>query len=156
MKNNDLTPSIRSNSGSGRRGGGGDSRVVFVEVCAERQFTTKGDGSWVAYLLVADIPWLGPYIQDVETHVFGANFSGAGNFKYRVTGQKSYDAREWANFSTALLGQQTATGYVISSTPHSDRTDYGLHIRIQVEVSDTGAAKEIGTLSVTLAIRLWQ
>lgn len=147
-----LASSVRSSSSS--RSSSTDARVVFVEVCSERQFTTKGDGSWVTYLLVPDLAHLGPYIQDIETHVFGSNFSN--NFKYKVTGEKSYDARTWSSFTTELLSSQTGAGYVIPTSPHSDRTDYGLHIRISVQVSDTSAAKEIGTLSVMLAIRLWQ
>lgn len=132
---------------------GGNDRVLFLELCRDQLFTTAGGAGYVAHLLVNAPPGLPPYIQDIVGHAYGRAFSS--NFKYKVTGDKSYDGMDWTAFNTTVLTEQTSGGTKISSTPHSDRSDYGLHIRFRVEVNDTGS-RESGVLSVVLAIRLWQ
>lgn len=94
---------------------------------------------------------LGPHIQDIVVHALGRAFST--NFGYKVTAERSYDGETWTAFSADILSAQTTTGYKLSSA-YSTRGDLGLMIRFRVEVND-GGAKEVGTLSITAAIRLW-
>ena len=95
---------------------------------------------------------IGPSIQDIVIHVLGRTFSS--NFKYKVTAERSYDGETWTAFAADVLNEQTTVGYKISSA-YSTRTDLGLMIRFLISVSDTGS-KEIGTLSVSVSIRLYQ
>lgn len=127
-------------------------RVLTLELCRERQFTTTGGGGsvWTTHVLVSDLAGVGPAIEDIVVHIYGRGFST--NFTYRIIAQKSYDGVDWSAFASALVASTTASGNTISSA-YSTRTDFGLHIRFIVEVTDVGA-KEIGCLSISLAIRL--
>ena len=136
-------------------GGGGNSslpRVLTLELCRERQFTTTGAGgaTFTTHVLASDLAGIGPAIEDIVVHIYGRGFSA--NFTYRITAQKSYDGVDWTNFSAALLAATTASGNQISNA-YTTRIDFALHLRFLVEVTDTGA-KEVGCLSVSLAIRL--
>lgn len=129
-----------------------DARVITVEICEELTFTSAGTGAYVSKPIDPVLDGLGPEIQDLVVHVLGRAFSA--NFKYKVTAERSYDGEVWTAFAAELLSEQTTTGYKTSSA-YSTRTDFGLLIRFKVETSDAGA-KEIGTLSITVAIRLFQ
>lgn len=125
---------------------------MTVVLCEEETFTTTGAGAtYVARPVGPVLDGLGPYIQDIVVHAYGRAFSTG--FGYKVTAERSYDGETWTPFSADLLSAQTATGYRPLSA-YSTRGDFGLMIRFKVEVND-GGAKEIGTLSITVAIRLW-
>lgn len=126
--------------------------MIVIELCSEEQFTSNGTSTYVGRPIGAAIDGGGPGIQDIVVHVLGRAFSTG--FKYKVTAERSYDGETWSAFSSDLLGEQTTTGYKISSA-YSTRTDMGLMIRFKIETSDSGA-KEIGVLSVSVAIRLFQ
>lgn len=132
--------------------GGQLPRVLTIELCRERQVTTNGGGAgvWTSHILLSDLAGIGPAVEDLVIHAYGRSFSA--NFTYRVTAQKSYDGVDWTNFAAAILPSTTAAGNTISN-PYTTRTDLGLHLRLLLEVSDNGA-KQVGALSVTLAIRL--
>ena len=137
------------------RGGGRtsrDPRVILVEICTELQFITSGSGSYVARPIGPVLSGLGPWIQDLVVHANGRAFST--NFAYKVTAERSYDGETWSAFSGEVLSEQTTTGYKVSSA-YTTRTDFGLMVRFKVETDDAGA-KEVGTLSITVAVRLWQ
>lgn len=120
-------------------------------LCDEETYTSTGQSTYVGRPVGPVLDGLGPHVQDIVVHVLGRAFSTG--FKYKVTAERSYDGETWSPFSADVLTEQTTTGYKISSA-FSTRTDLGLMIRFKIEVSDSGS-KEVGTLSATVAIRLW-
>jgi hypothetical protein len=129
----------------------GGQKVILVELCDERSFTTLGGGAYANSIVGPVLKDMGPFIEDIVVHANGRNFST--NFKYKILGQYSYDGETWTNFASDVLSEQTTTGTKISSA-YSTRTDLGLRIRFKIGVNDTAAAKETGTLSVTVAIKV--
>lgn len=133
-------------------GGSASASVLTFELCDEETFTSPGATSYLARPVGPVLDGLGPHIQDIVVHVLGRVFSS--NFKYKVIAERSYDGEAWTVFSADVLSEQTTTGYKISSA-YSTRSDLNVMIRFLIAVSDTGS-KEIGTLSASVAIRLWQ
>jgi hypothetical protein len=131
--------------------GAGNQKILMIELCDERAFTTLGSGAYANSIVGPQLKGVGPFVEDLVVHANGRNFST--NFKYKIIGQYSYDGETWTTFAGDLLSEQTTTGAKISSA-YSTRTDFGLRIRFKIGVNDTGAAKETGTLSVTIAVKI--
>ncbi|HND30753.1 MAG TPA: hypothetical protein PKY30_18420 [Myxococcota bacterium] len=111
-----------------------------------------GAGDFDEYILSgAELEHLGPFIQDLVVHVDGSTFTP--NFTYDVQLQYRYRS---AWISTPLLSLQSATGYVISATPFTDRSKFGMELRIvlRTQVSTYAGGPQRGTLSLTVAARL--
>lgn len=125
--------------------------VILVELCLDRQFTTPGTSTFVAYQTGPVITGIGPQIEDIVIHAIGRNFTA--NFAYKVTAEYSYNGKAWTAFSTDVLPVQSASGNKIGAA-FTTRTNFGLQIRFQIEVTDSGAS-EVGELSITAAIRLF-
>lgn len=133
--------------------GCGTPPVRIVVVCDEKTMFTDGTTTPVARARTSKrLENIGPFIAGVTAHAKGQDMTT--NFQYQVTGAWSYDGEEWTPFSGNILANQTADGSV-NSSQYTTKTDFGLHVRFYVSVSNTtGTNVESGTVSVTLAIEL--
>lgn len=133
------------------------SALVF-QLCEDQVFeatSTNNDGDWDDYVITgAEFAQLGPALQDLVMHSEGSNFSA--DFQYRVILQYKYKNGPWLD-ATPIVVQaiQSTDAYKVSAS-FSDRTKFGMTIRLVLQTQVGGAATKTqkGNLTIGVAVRL--
>lgn len=143
--------------GSGSRGQTNvtpSRKVVVLNLCSQRQFSTHGATTWHYYPVgPRALSQVGPSLQDVTIHGGGKDLTA--NFQWKLVGEKSLEGEGWASFSNDLLPAQTANGATIGNA-YSTASDFGLLIRFLVGIANvSGTAIEVGNITAYAALKFW-
>lgn len=127
--------------------------VQWVPACKGRTFNTTAkvqDSVWDDHVILETA---GHSLTDIVVHAEGNNFTT--NFTYRIVLQYAFENDGWVDGGVTpfiLIALQTTGAYVAPSV-FSDRTKFGVRIRVIVQTQvSAGAKTEKGNLNVGVAL----
>jgi hypothetical protein len=126
--------------------------VRVIDMTKRQTMVSDGSTGWVErFRTTVEISNVGPYLAGITIH--GNMQNRTSNFEYKVIGQYSYDNEVYTTFSSDVLSAQNTNGNVISAK-YTTHTDFGLYIRLVVQVRNgAGTNVESGEVSTSAALQ---
>jgi len=123
-------------------------KIVTIVLCDRKECIVNAVTTYQG-VIVGNVDDSGPHIDSLRVYATGQTF--AAGFKYKVTGEHSYDGSTWTAFAGDVFAEINAVGNVVGAV-YSTTSDFGPHMRFTLQtyanVAGTG-----GTISLMLALR---